>query len=69
MYLLLNVKVYFLGDSRHHTKVYWHSILSRHSTFCFKWSFFIESGLDGSGKNKKMLIFPTGHVLSLKSPV
>ena len=41
-----------------------------------KWSFFIVPGLDGSGKNKKNLIFPTsnwtwstswGHVLSLKT--
>ena len=26
----------------------------------FKWSFFIEAGLDGSGKIRKFLIFPTG---------
>ena len=43
--------------------------------FCslLKWSFFIEAGLDGSGKNKKSDFSywawstPWGHVLSLKS--
>ena len=40
MNLLLNVQVYFLGDSRHRTKVYWHSILSRHSTFCFAYNIY-----------------------------
>ena len=42
----------------------------------YKWSFFIEPGLDGSGKNQKSWFIPNGlkvnlgpwgHVLSLKS--
>ena len=36
------------------------------NTYLLKWSFFIEPSLDGSGKNKKNLIFPTGLEVHLE---